>query len=612
MQTFTWLGALLIAGFAGYLLVRIARQITREQAVTIGVLGVFVLLGILTARHAWMAAYINYDHATEFLVYAHGAPANKTVVNYLEEMSRRSAEGRTLNIAYNDEVSWPGSWYFRDFPNARFVGGLDNPESANLTQYDALVVGDEDGPRIEPLLSDAYYKFDYVRLWWPMQEYFDLNATRIDNALGDSGYRRALWDIWWNRDYTTYDQANDEPSKNFTLGRWYVADRMHFFVRKDLAAQIWDLGVGAASVGSFSNDPFANLRCDTCAASTVFDTRATALNSPRGITVGPDKNVYVVDNQNSRIVVYDPQGNFVRAFGVAGAETPGMGEGAPPVPAPMGAFWQPWGIAVDKEGTIYIADTWNHRVQILSNDGTPIRTWGQLERIPPGSTVESVPDGFFGPRDIEVDANGLIYVADTGNHRVRVYDINGTLIRDIGTYGTQPGQLKEPVGLAISDAGELYVASTWSKTISVFKIDDGRFSRQWNVSAWNQTTETTDTGNRPYIALDNTQSRLLITDHDAGRIMVYDINGMPQVVFGRIANDKVYTFTAFGVLGGIATDPDTGTIYLSDAGANRILRFEPQSIPGLSRPDLRPRSEETDIAPTDAVETEAAPESESF
>src|SRR5690606_14858694 len=64
------------------------------------------------------------------------------------------------------------------------------------------------------ILGDDYYRFDYYRLWWPMQEYFNLNYNRVANTFADSTdnpnaavYRQAMWDIWWERNYDRYGQA---------------------------------------------------------------------------------------------------------------------------------------------------------------------------------------------------------------------------------------------------------------------------------------------------------------------------------------------------------------------------------------------------------------------
>ena len=99
-----------------------------------------------------MASFVNYDLPTEFLVYAHAAPAIKWVLDDIEEMSLRMTDGKELKFAYDNEVSWPYSWYFRDYPSAVFVG--ENPTVQNLDDAIFVVVGDGNRGKVEPILED--------------------------------------------------------------------------------------------------------------------------------------------------------------------------------------------------------------------------------------------------------------------------------------------------------------------------------------------------------------------------------------------------------------------------------------------------------------------------
>lgn len=415
-------------------------------------------------------------------------------------------------------------------------------------------------------------------MWWPMQDYFNLNLARIDNAvnLNDPKYLRGMWDIWWNRDYKAYAEATGNPSA-FDLDKWPVSDHMVYYVRKDIAAQLWDLGTGNAKVTGLPADLFSNLRCDICAASVIFNTTAAPLNFPRGVAVGPDGNVYVADSQNARIAIFSPTGQFIRQFGTLSpkSDQPGF------IPNP-GTFREPWSVAVDKEGVIYVADTWNHRIQIFSNDGTPLRSWGQLEQAQPGSTGS--PTGLYGPRALTLDDQSHIYVADTGNKRIRVYDALGKLIRDIGSAGSGDGQLNEPVGVVVnSKTNELFVADSWNHRIVVFDVRTGAYLRKWDSLAWAAMTPNTDNGNRPFLTLDRTGTYVFVSDPDTGRVLVYNTAGTPVLSFGRLASSPAAaTANQFGVLGGMAVDPATGRFFLVDAGAGRVLRFEPNAFPGLT------------------------------
>ncbi len=580
LRTFTWFGAILVTGLLVYGIYRIWRHIGLTQTVWVGLLGIFVLLTLMTARTAWLAAYINYDYATEFMVYAHGAPAVKQVMTMIDEISKRTTDGLNAKIAYDDKVSWPGSWYFRNYPAGSFKGDLSGV--TNLDENVAIVVGDDHAAKVESLVGDKYYKFNYIRLWWPMQDYFDLNMSRIDNVFGvgvnpqnlpggwvdPAALRQGLWNIWWNRDYSAYAKATN---KNLDVSQWPVADRMDVYIRKDVAAQIWNFGTGSTKIASLPEDPFKTLHCEACASNAVFAGQGDQqgqLNHPRKIAAGPDGNVYVIDSQNSRVAIFSPDGTFLRQFGSYGSVDQA---------APGGTFREPWGVAVGQDGQIYIADTWNHRVEVFDSKGAFVRMWGQFEQVQPGTTGK--PDGFWGPRDIAVDNQNHVYVADTGNKRVRVYDEKGTFLYDIGQGGSGQGQLDEPVGLAINDAtNEIFVADTWNRRIDVFDLT-GAFRRSWDVQAWSATR---DTGNRPYLALDKAGTHLFVTDPDAARVLIFDTNGVPILSFGNPGTAPL-SANQFASLGGVAIGQND-TIFVADAGSGRVLRFDPNTLPGLIPP----------------------------
>ncbi len=559
-RTLSWLAAVLVAAGAAYVIARIWRRIGWGQVWRLSVLAGGLLLALLTARSAFMASFINYDLATEYLVYAHSGPAHTTIFNTLKEISQRITGSMDLRVAYDYKMSWPGSWYFREFPNAVYFDR--NPSVQVLDEAVAVVIGSESRAQVEPLLGDRYYHQEFVRMWWPMQDYFNLTAARIDNVFDFNPansnaalLRRGLWDIWWNRDYTTYGQAT---GGNFALGQWPVSDRMHFYVRKDVAAQIWDLGVGAEVVSEFDTS-LADLWVSR-AASIVWGQEGGAegqLNHPRGLAIGPDGTLYVADSLNHRIQAFDSEGNFLFGWGMYEVGEYGTAAG--------GNFNQPWGIAVGPDGNVYVADTWNHRVQVFTPEGEFIRSWGQLGQL----DAARDPDDFWGPRAIAVDKEGLVYVADTGNKRIRVYTAEGQWLRDIGSGGTSAGQLNEPVGLAIHPDGRIFIADTWNRRIQVFNTM-GQYLTSWIVPAWYG-----DQGNRPYLALDVERGHLYVTDPDAARLIVYDFNGRLLGSFGQPGTkDAPMNATQINVVGGIAIDSQ-GRVFVADAGAGRILRFPP-------------------------------------
>ncbi len=79
---------------------------------------------------------------------------------------------------------------------------------------------------------------------------------------------------------------------------------------------------------------------------------------------------------------------------------------------------------------------------------------------------------FNQPNDMAIDLNGFVYVADTWNHRIQKFDSDGNFITKFGTLGSAPGQFNEPEGIAVGPDGSLYIADTGNNRIQVFKKVD--------------------------------------------------------------------------------------------------------------------------------------------
>ncbi len=509
-------------------------------------------LAFLTARSAWLASYINYDDATEFLVYAHSSGAVKQVLNQIQEISLKTTDGYDLKVAYDNQVSWPMTWYLRDYPNAVYYG--TDPSRGTIGDAPVILAGPTNWAKVEALLGDRYYKFEYIRMWWPMQDYFGYEQpsamiSMLGTVLSDGQLQRGIWDIFFNRNYNAYADAvakyRNGNRPNFDLSQWPVSERMRFYVRKDVFAQVWDYGVAASDIAQ-ATDPYAK-NALTLAPDETFG--GGQLNRPHAIAMNSEGQVVVADSQNHRIAVFSPAGQLISTLGSYGL-------------APQtGVFNEPWGVAVAPDGTIYVADTWNHRIEAFSPDGQFKFTWGAEG---PNDTTNT--SAFWGPRAVAVDANGNVYVADTGNKRIMVYNSQGVFLRQIGSGGTLDGQLDEPVGLTIGpNDGLLYVADTWNQRIDVFTTD-GQFVRNWPVEAW-----FAQSNERPYLGVDSS-GNVYVTDPDASRVIVFDSTGQYLYSFGD--------YSTIGTAGAVVAD-NMGHLYVVDTGNGDVQRY---TLPGSTGP----------------------------
>ena len=517
----------------------------------------FGLLAVQTARTAFRASYINYNNATEYLVYAHGAGGIKEVMAQVDEISRRTSGGLNAIVAYDASapdtgVSWPLVWYLRDYTALR---SFDQP-TRSLREAVAVIVDQKNFDKIGPALGDGFYKFDYIRMWWPNQDYFNLDQTRVLNAITNPAIREGIFDIWFNRDYTKYAQATG--SSSMTLATWQPADQMRLYIRKDVASQIWNYGVGPSQAPAVV-DPYEKGMIKL-AADQIFGSDRYApsgMNAPRSIATGLNEDLYVADSRNHRILHIAADGSLLSTWGSFADILKGD--------APLGTFNEPWGVAVGPDGSVYVTDTWNHRVQKFTSDGKPIKTWGQYGQ--PSADVPESASYLWGPRGIAVDTNGHVYVADTGNKRIVVFDQNGKYITEIGSAGFDPGKFDEPVGVAVANSGTVYVTDTWNQRVQAFAPNaTGDIyipTIQWDVNGW--VGQSLD--NKPFIAVDANEN-VFITDPEGYRVIEFTSDGKFIRTWGDFGNSP----EEIGLAAGIAIDK-AGFIWVTDAGNNRILRY---------------------------------------
>ena len=177
-------------------------------------------------------------------------------------------------------------------------------------------------------------------------------------------------------------------------------------------------------------------------------------------------------------------------------------------------YW-PSGLALDAQGTLYVADTRNHRIQLFDGDGQYLATWGgegplegQFNFVWEDPT-HNLPAG-----GLDFDGNGNLIVADMGNVRIQKLDSSGSFLARWGGDGTGDGQFARPLGLAVDGHG------------NVFVVDDRIFG--------------------------------------SGRVQKFDNEGNFLVAFGR---------GLFGDPGLIEVDA-LGNVYVADYGRGTVLKFD--------------------------------------
>lgn len=541
---------LALLGLAGSTagLVYLLRNWHWNNLIRLVVLVFFVFMAILTGRAAFKASFINYEYATEYLVYAHAGTGPKQILSQVEEISQRLTGGTDLKVAYDNESLYPYWWYLRRYPNIQYFA--ETP-TRDLKDAPIILVGAANYSKLDSIVRDQYIYYDYTRLWWPMEDYSNLSVKQVWEDLKNPALRSAIYQIWLNRDYEPY--AKVKGRNNLTLATWQPSNHIRMYIRKDIIAQIWDYGAAPVTYTEVETDPYASgimqLQPDFTLDGAI--TTAGPFSEPHGIAFAKDGTLYLADTKNNRILHFDTEGNLLHKWGSQSGTD-----------AASGTFNEPWGIAVASDGSVLVADTWNHRIQRFNSEGKFINSWGYFGQ-------EDNPDAFWGPRDVVVDDEGRVYVSDTGNKRIVIFDLKGNYITKFGTAGMETGMLDEPVGLAVDQNGNVYVADTWNQRIQEFTPNEAKTTyiptREWEIAGWyGQSTE-----NKPYISVDK-DGNLYVADPEGYRVLVFTAEGVFKYGWGEYSTGV----DGFGLVGGIEVAPD-GKVWVVDSGNNRVLSFSP-------------------------------------
>ena len=180
---------------------------------------------------------------------------------------------------------------------------------------------------------------------------------------------------------------------------------------------------------------------------------ADDLVRPGGVALDRENRLlYVVDTEKEQVVVYDA--DSFKKLRTLGGPAKSEGDDDP------GVFAKPTNITVDGDGNVYVTDTINNRIQIFDADGNFISMFGRSGDGP----------GYFArPKGIAIDGDGHIWVADAMQGRIQIFDKEGHLLAYFGTPGTLTGQLGLPTGLAIDKLNRVVVSEQLKGRIQVFR-----------------------------------------------------------------------------------------------------------------------------------------------
>ncbi|HDQ25335.1 MAG TPA: hypothetical protein ENN43_01140 [bacterium] len=267
-----------------------------------------------------------------------------------------------------------------------------------------------------------------------------------------------------------------------------------------------------------------------------------AFTTPRAIVVDRERDgsFYVVDSRNHRIQKFGPAGNFILSWGT-------QGDG----PA---QFKEPCGIDLGPDGSVYVSDTWNSRVQVFTPTGRFIMEFGREMSM-------------WGPRDLVVTKQGNVFVADTGNGKIEKFSKDGIHLMTIGGKGDGVLEFNEPFGMVQGPDNNIYVADRINFRIQVI-TEEGKYVREFKVDGWERGQIVNGCLMEPYISISSGGKYIYITDSSKGQVLRYNLNGANKKVFEKNERGE----DLFGCPIGISAGKD-GKIYVTDSGLQKLVTF---------------------------------------
>jgi alpha-tubulin suppressor-like RCC1 family protein/sugar lactone lactonase YvrE len=502
-----------------------------------------------------------------------------------------SAAASSLNFPYNVSLDSAGNLYIADTNNSRIRKVTISGETATIT----TVAGDgntgyasDGGPATETSLNYPRY----VAAGKDGNIYIaDSDNNLIRKVDSDGLISTVAGD--GNAVYSEDGGAATATSLNYptgvaadSSGNIYISDTNNYRIRK--------VDKATGNISTFAGNGTSGFNGDEMAAT------AASLISPRGVLVSSAGTVFFVDENSHRLRVVTADGMIHTLAGGGGAGY--SGDGGAAVDANL-SF--PHAISRDNNGNVYIADTYNHRIRKVTTGNIISTLAGNGVAGFGGDRFAATAAQLSSPSGVAVDSSGNVFIADTGNNRIRKVTPGGIITTVAGTgiagyngdgADTTTATLNSPRGMTFDNSGNLFVADSGNHRIR--KITPGGVistAAGDGIAGYNGDGSDGPLAslNAPRgVAIDNNGS-LFIADTENNRIRKVSAAG----IISTVAGNGTYGYTGFALgpatgaflayPSGIAID-DAGNIYIADTDVNQIRKVFPngrlKTVSGLGNP----------------------------
>lgn len=259
----------------------------------------------------------------------------------------------------------------------------------------------------------------------------------------------------------------------------------------------------------------------------IYGPESSPLNSPMGLSVAPDGTIYVADTGNARIQVFAPDGKWLRRFGEPGGSA--------------GKLFYPIDVLV-RNGKVYVADMKNMRIDIFTPQGDYLGTIPDAQRHK---------DLKVAPLALAADGAGNMYVT-TLQHEVLVFGPDDSFVKRIGRPGTADGELQYPNGVVVDRQGNVWVADSNNSRVQAFDPSGKLLHKTMEFA--------TPRGMALF------EDKVLVVDVLQHTVHALNLEGRRVFTFGtRGMGDGQFNFP-----NDVAVDPGTGRIYVVDRENNRV------------------------------------------